>query len=186
MLKQRRFALALVAAGLIQAAHAFFYGFSTLAWTRQGFGAEVIGSLWALGVIAEIIFFAALRRIETVVSAEALLFIGGAAAVVRWTAMAFAPPLAVLLPLQILHAGTFAASHVGALRIVERETPPEVAGLGMTLYAVLAAGTPIGLATLASGALFDRFGAGGYAAMAAMAACGLAAAFAMARTPRLA
>jgi len=44
------------------------------------------------------------------------------------------------------------------------------------LSSVLSAGVLIGLATAVSGPLYDRFGAGGYWAMAALAAVGLLAA----------
>jgi PPP family 3-phenylpropionic acid transporter len=181
LLRNRKFALALLATGLTQSAHGFFYAFSTLVWSRQGFDAGTIGALWATGVACEVVFLLMLRHTEKVLSAETMVLIGSGVSVLRWGAMAFAPPLFVVLPLQILHAGTFAATHVGALRIVERETSPEAAGLGMTLYAIAVAGTPLGLVTILSGVLFDRVGAGGYAAMAALAAAGFFAAIAMAR-----
>src|SRR4051812_19356680 len=50
------FMTAVVAAGLIQSAHAFYYGFSTLAWKRQGIAEDMTGVLWATGVAAEIGF----------------------------------------------------------------------------------------------------------------------------------
>lgn len=181
LLGNQRFRWTLIAAGLTQAAHGFYYGFSSLAWSRQGLDPATIGALWAVGVAVEVGFLLGLRRVEQRVSAEGLVLIGAACAVLRWTALAFAPPLWLLWPLQALHAASFAATHVGALRIVERETPPEVAGLGMTLYAALAAGTPLGLATIASGVLFDRVGAAGYGAMALLAAGGLGAAIVMTR-----
>ena len=46
---------------------------------------------------------------------------------------------------------------------------------------MLSAGLLIGLATAASGPLYDRFGAGGYWAMAAMAVAGLFAAIPLRR-----
>jgi PPP family 3-phenylpropionic acid transporter len=178
--RRPRFALALIATGLIQASHGFYYGFSTLAWTKQGIDAGTIGLLWGVAVLAEVGLLASMRQVERFGNPTAFVLIGGAGALVRWSALAFAPPLALLWPLQLLHAMTFTITHIGALRIVERETPPELAGSGMTLYAMLAAGTPLGLATLASGALFDRFGAAGYLAMAGMGAAGIIAAIAMA------
>jgi PPP family 3-phenylpropionic acid transporter len=183
LFKRRRFALAMIASGLVQAAHAFYYGFSSLAWTQQGFGAATIGALWAVGVVAEVILFMTLRVIEPRVTPERLVMIGAAGALVRWGVMMVSPPLWVLWPLQILHAASFTATHVGALRIVEREAPPELAGSGMVLYAMLAAGTPMGLATLGSGWLYDHYGAGGYGAMAVMAAIGLGVSILMVMRP---
>jgi hypothetical protein len=49
----------LIACSLVQASHALYYGFSTIDWTTKGLSDTAIGSLWALGVIAEILLFAA-------------------------------------------------------------------------------------------------------------------------------
>ena len=107
--------------------------------------------------------------------------VGSAAAVLRWSAMAFAPPLWLLWPLQALHALTFAATFLAGLQIVERLSPPESHTAAQTLSSMLSAGVLIGLATAASGPLYDRFGAGGYWAMAVMAVAGLIAAIPLRR-----
>lgn len=173
LLTQPRFALTIASAGLIQAAHAFYYAFSPLVWREQGFSDGLVGILWAFGVIVEIAFLALLPRIERRITPEMLILIGGIAAVARWAALALVPPLWLVWPIQALHALTFAATHVGALRLVFREAPESVAGLAQTLYAAIASGTVFGLATLASGALYDAVGAGGYWAMAGLALLGL-------------
>ena len=165
------FMLAIVASGLIQGAHGFHYGFSTLVWRGQGISEAVTGALWATGVAAEILFLWFLPRER--VGPLQLVLIGGVASVLRWTVAAFAPPAAVLFPLQVLHALTFAATFVGGLRLVQRLCPPEAATAAQTLSASLSGGLFIGLATLGSGPLFDAWGAAGYLAMAAMSLAGL-------------
>ena len=167
------FAIPVAAASLIQCGHAFYYGFSTLVWTRQGFSDGLIGWLWAFGGIIEVGLLWTLPRFERRFSPEALIALGGAAGVVRWSAMAFMPPAWLLWPLQGLHALTFAAAHVGAIKLVQREAPAHVAGVAQTLYAGLASGTLAGLAMLLAGALYDAAGASGYFAMAGFAASGL-------------
>ncbi|MBL8548895.1 MAG: MFS transporter [Hyphomonadaceae bacterium] len=174
LLKAPVFLRVLAASGLIQAAHGFYYGFSVLVWGDQGISATTIGLLWGFAVAVEVVFLASLPIIERRLSPEALLIIGGAGALVRWSLMAFAPTGFALWPLQALHALSFAAAHVGALRLVMRSAPEEVSGLAQTFYASLASGALLGLATLASGYLYNLFGAGGYAAMAVMAGAGLA------------
>jgi PPP family 3-phenylpropionic acid transporter len=171
---RKRFALLLVAAGCIQGSHGFFYNFSSLAWKAQGIGPDTIGMLWAVSVVCEVIALSTMRYWERFFRPETLLLIGACACFTRWLGLSFAPPLALIVPLQMLHVGSFAAAHIGTLRIVERETPPHLAGLGMTLYAALGNGTPLGLATLASGYLYAQFGARGYLAMAVAAAIGVA------------
>ena len=171
LLKDRTFVVAIVSSGLIQGAHGFQYGFSALLWRGQGVSEAVIGALWGAGVAAEILFLWFLPR-ERIRPLQ-LVLIGGAASVLRWTLMAFAPPALLLFPLQALHAFTFAATFVGGLRLVQQLCRPDQATAAQTLSASLSGGLFIGLATLVSGPLFDRYGASGYLAMSTMAAVGL-------------
>jgi PPP family 3-phenylpropionic acid transporter len=180
LFQRRAFVFALAAGALIQCAHAFYYGFSALIWRAQGVSDALIGWLWAFAVMAEIVLLWFLARIEKRFTPETLMLLGAIGAVLRWLLMAPAPPAIALWPLQALHALSFAAAHVGALRIVQRETPPEIAGLGLTFYAAATA-TSLGLATLAAGALYDAAGARGYLAMAAIAAAGALVAYAARR-----
>jgi len=48
------------------------------------------------------------------------LAIGGAGAILRWGAMAFDPPVVLLVPLQVLHACSFAAAHLGLMGFMAR------------------------------------------------------------------
>ena len=169
---------AIVSIGAVQAAHAFQYGFSAILWKAQGISEAVTGQLWAFGVVAEIalmwLFEPWRRRIG--IGPWSLLVAGALASILRWGVMAFAPPLWLLWPLQAVHALTFAATFLAGLQIVERLAPRDSQTAAQMLSSVLSAGVLIGLATAASGPLYDRYGAGGYGAMAILAAAGLVAA----------
>lgn len=186
LLRNRRFLVLIIACGLIQSAHAFYYGFSTLVWRGQGISAEVVGFLWAFGVATEVAFLWSLTHIERRVTPEALILIGAGGAVGRWLAMGFAPTGWVLWPLQAMHALSFAAAHVGAMRLLFRDTPERLAAMAQTLYAALSGGILIGASTLLSGVLYDAVGARGYWAMALIAAAGGALALLLPRANRLA
>lgn len=54
LLRDPAFLTAAVAASLIQASHAIYYGFSALDWRAAGLDGSAIGALWALAVVAEI------------------------------------------------------------------------------------------------------------------------------------
>ena len=172
LLRNRRFLILIVACGLIQAAHGFYYSFSTIVWRGQGISPEMVGVLWAFGVAVEVAFLWSLPFIERRTTPEALILIGAGAAVARWFAMGFAPLGWVLWPLQAMHALSFAAAHVGAMRLLQREAPEHSAAMAQTLYAVMSGGLLMGASTLLSGHLYDIGGAIGYWAMAAMAAAG--------------
>jgi PPP family 3-phenylpropionic acid transporter len=163
-----------LAAALIQASHALYYNFSAVDWTAKGIDSGTVGLLWALGVVCEIALFAVSGRLR--ISLIGLVAVGAAGAAVRWTAMAFEPPLALLPVLQCLHGLSFGATHLGAVQFVARATRAGRAGAAQgdfgTVLAVAAA-----VATGFSGVLYDAFGGASYLAMAGMAAVGGAFAF---------
>ncbi|WP_395645659.1 MFS transporter [Terricaulis sp.] len=172
LLRNRRFLILIVACGLIQAGHGFYYSFSTLSWRAQGISADTVGLLWGLGGIAEVAFLWSLPLIEKRLSPEAMILAGAGGGFVRWIVMGFAPTGFVLWPLQVLHCLSFAAAHVGAMRLLYRYTPEENAGMGQTLYAALSGGLLMGCSTLLSGYLYDAIQARGYWAMAGAAFVG--------------
>lgn len=173
LLRDPAFMTAIAAIGLMQSTHAFYYAFSAIAWRRQGIAENLTGLLWGTGVAAEVVFLWFMEPLRRKLGPWRLLMLSGLASIVRWTAFAFSPPLAWLWPLQALHALTFAASYLGGLELVERISPPDSHSAAQTLSSALSAGVLIGLATMLSGPLYDRFGALGYLAMSALAALGL-------------
>jgi PPP family 3-phenylpropionic acid transporter len=173
LVRDRTFLLAVLSVGVIQATHAFYYGFSALAWRAQGISDTMVGLLWGWGVLVEIGFLWFMEPWRRKVGPERLLILGAVAGVIRWTAFAFSPPLWALFPLQALHTFTFAATFVAGLSLIERLSPPQSASAAQTISSALSGGLLIGLATLASGALFDAVGAMGYLAMAALSVIGL-------------
>jgi PPP family 3-phenylpropionic acid transporter len=169
LLRNPAFLAVAAAASLVQASHALYYGFSTIDWQSEGFDGTTIGALWALGVLAEIVLFAVSARLP--IAPTALILIGAAGAVIRWGAMALAPPAAALPALQALHALSFGATHLGALAFVTRAAPP---GLGATAqgYLGVALGLVMAGAMGLSGVLYGRYGGLAYGAMALTACAG--------------
>lgn len=178
------FMTAILAIGAVQATHAFYYGFSAIAWKVQGITEATTGLLWATSVVVEIGYMWVVEpwRRARGIGPWPVLMLGGVAAVARWTLLAFVPPLWALWPLQALHALTFAATYLAGVEIIERLAPPGQHTAAQTLNSVIAAGVLIGLATLASGPLYDRFGTLGYLAMTGLAAVGLVAGWWLKRT----
>jgi PPP family 3-phenylpropionic acid transporter len=169
LLRNRGFLAIAAAAAMIQASHAVYYGFSALQWQAAGLTGATIGVLWAIGVIAEIVLFAASagRPFDPVI----LLAAGAGGALIRWGAMVFDPSLPVLTVLQCLHAFSFGATHLGAVAFVARAAP---AGLGASVQGYLAVALALAMAVAmgVSGELYADFGSGAYAAMALLAAFG--------------
>ncbi len=170
------FLVFLVAAGATQASHAMLYTFGALNWRAHGISTDWVGILWAIGVLVEIGLFAYAKPLAARFGIMRLMALGALACVVRWAVLAFDPPLAVLIPLQVLHGLTYGATHVTAIKFIARAVPQAAAGTAQGLYATIAAGIGHGAATIVSGRLYAAHGAYGYLAMAALAAVGLAAA----------
>lgn len=173
LLRDPAFMLAVVSVGLIQSAHAFYYGFSALTWRAQGIPESLTGVLWGVGVAVEIGFMWFMEPWRRAVGPRRLLVLGGAAAVVRWTALAYSPPLWALFPLQALHTLSFAATFLASLQLVERLSTPKNASAAQVINSALSGGFLSGLATIASGWIYDEAGAKGYLLMSLMAALGL-------------
>ncbi len=159
------------AASLTQGSHALYYGFSTMEWRAAGISGITIGVLWAIGVLAEIVLFAFSARLA--ISPTMLLMLGAAGAILRWSAMAFDPPTAVLLPLQLLHAASFGAAHLGAMGFLARAVPRELAATAQGLVATVS-GIVMASATGLSGLIYAASGSFAYLAMAAMGLAGFA------------
>ncbi len=176
VLRDSRFRLFIAATALIQASHGVYYGFGTLNWQAQGYSETIIGWLWAVGVVAEIILFVFGARLVGVMGPARLIALGGLAGAVRWSVTGLTAGLGILVVMQALHAFTFAATHLGAIYFISRRVPPALSASAQGLYSAMVMGLALGAAILLSGKLFALYGAGAYHAMAAMAALGTAAA----------
>jgi len=172
LLRDPVFVAVALASSMVQGSHALFYGFSTLQWRAIGLNGAVIGLLWGLGVLAEIVLFAWSGRLPAALRPTVLLAIGGAGAVIRWTAMAFDPPLAALPLLQILHAASFGAAHLGAMAFLARAVPKELAATAQGLVATVS-GIVTASAMAISGVVYAASGSLAYLVMAGMALIGL-------------
>jgi PPP family 3-phenylpropionic acid transporter len=176
LLRDRPFVAVVAAASLIQASHALYYGFSAVQWSAAGFDGTVIAALWALGVAAEIVLFALQSRLPPFFEPTVLLLAGACGGILRWIGMAFDPPAFMLAALQLLHALSFGATHLGALMFLARHAPPAQAATAQG-YLAVASGLAMAGAMALSGVLYREFGSAAYAAMAlttvAGGACGL-------------
>jgi PPP family 3-phenylpropionic acid transporter len=172
LLRNPAFLAVVLASSMVQGSHAFYYGFSTIQWRAEGFDGRLIGLLWGLGVLAEIVLFALSVRLPKSLPPTALLAIGGAGAIIRWTAMAFDPPVALLPALQLLHAASFGAAHLGMMGFLARNVPRELAATAQG-FASTWSGIVNASATFVSGFVYAATGSLAYLVMATMALIGL-------------
>ena len=171
LLRQPRFVLFVATASLLQASHAVYNGFSTLHWRAAGIRESMIGVLWAEGVVAEVLLFSASGFFVARLGPFGLLILAGICGVVRWTVLSQTTEIAALAVIQVLHAITFGAVHLGAMHFVARNAPPGLSATAQGLYAS-ASGFAMGLAMIGAGSLFAAFGGQAFVAMAAISAFG--------------
>lgn len=181
LLRAPVFLIFLAAASCEQATHAFYYGYGGLHWKSIGYSEILIGVIWPLGVLAEIALFSQALRVLRLFGPSKLLFLGGLIAVVRWTILAFDPPLPLVIFAQFLHGGTFALAHLGAVFFILKAVPPRLAATAQSLYFMGSQGVMMGLATLAIGPVYSSLGGRAYLMMTALGVVSLGFTLLMAR-----
>lgn len=161
---------------LIQGSHALYYAFATIHWQAAGLSSGLIGLLFAESVLAEVALFAFGGRLAERLGARRLALLAAGCGVLRWAVTAETTAWPVLAVVQALHAATFGAMHLAAMRVLIG-LPAAQAATAQALHGAVGVGAPMLVLTLASGALFAAFGGAAFWAMAALSALGLVAAW---------
>lgn len=133
-LREPGFRRILLVAALVQGSHAAYYAFSTLHWQAAGLSSALIGMLWGWGVVAEVILFLYGGRLADRLGVRGLAWLAAGAGVLRWSVTGFTTDLLPLFLVQGLHAATFGAMHLAAMRALVA-LPAEVSGRAQTLLA---------------------------------------------------
>ena len=153
--------IALMAAGAcMSAAHGPYYTFYSIHLVGQGYSKAATGWLWALGVICEIAIFAWMPRLFRAWTLRTILVASFAAAVVRFLLIGwFASSLVALLLAQVLHAATFGAFHAASIGYVHKLFRGRLQSRGQAIYGSVAFGVGGAIGGLASGYVWDAWGA---------------------------
>lgn len=166
LLRDWGFVAIITASALIQGSHAAYYAFASIAWQGLGLGGLTIAGLWVLGVLAEIVVFALSPRFT--LQPSTLVVIGALSAVARWSITAQEPSLAVLAVVQLAHGLTYGITQVGTMGLLVRHVPIHQMARGQG-YLAACGGIVSMVASILSGMVYARYGAGVYYLMAAMA-----------------
>lgn len=153
VVQDRRLASIFLVGSLIQASHAVLYAFGSLFWSSQHFSQPTIGALWAVGVVAEILLFLVVGE-RGRWSPKTLLIAGGVLGLFRWIAFPIADSIAPAFALQLLHAATFAATHLAVMAAVAATRGPTPVLHLQAAYTLVAGFAAAGAAALA-GPLYE-------------------------------
>lgn len=154
-------------------AHAALYVFYSLYLADLGYNKFQIGLFWALGVFAEVIFFYFQSKVLSRLDPEVVLQMAFGIGVIRFVLIAFFPLTWVLILAQIMHAGTFAAHHSAATKLLQRWFTGPLQARGQALMATVSYGLGGTLGGIVAGWLWDATLPRNVFVMSAL-ACGLA------------
>ena len=142
----------LVVVFLVQLSHGPYYTFYSIYMEEHGYSRSVIGALWALGVIAEIIVFIFMHRLIPVFGLRALLLFSLAVTVLRWcTLVWFVDSLPLMIVNQLMHAATFGVYHAVAIQYFHTYFKGSHQGRGQALYSSRSFGAGGSLGALLGG-----------------------------------
>jgi PPP family 3-phenylpropionic acid transporter len=165
------FLLPLAGFSIIYGTHWIINAFGALLWKQQGISEDIIGPLIALGALSEAAMMFAWRFFGGRVSARTVLLISAVVTVLRWVAMAFSPPVWLLIPLQMLHGVTFALGYLGGVHFIANWTSEDIAAETQSYFVVAQQAMSV-IALVGFGWIVGALGPHGYFIAAAFAAVG--------------
>jgi MFS transporter, PPP family, 3-phenylpropionic acid transporter len=160
-LLRRREVLAFFASTFLMiAAHASLYVYYSLYLAQIGYSKTVIGLMWSLGVVAEIVFFYYQAPIFRRFGVQRLMLLSLLIAVIRFLMIGFgAESLFLLLIAQVLHAATFGTHHSASVITLQRWFSGALQARGQALFISISYGLGGTFGGLILGEIWDTFGA---------------------------
>lgn len=160
LLKRREVLAFFASTFLMIAAHASVYVYYSLYLAEMGYSKTVIGLMWSLGVVAEIVFFYWQAPLFRRLGVRWLMLVSLAIGVVRFLMIGFgAESLALLLIAQLLHAATFGVHHSASVATLQRWFAGPLQARGQALYISVSYGLGGTAGGLLLSACWDTFGA---------------------------
>jgi MFS transporter, PPP family, 3-phenylpropionic acid transporter len=151
--------LLLAAAFFHVLSHISLYAFFSLYLDSLGYSKTTIGVLWAISVLAEIVWFFTQSRWLPLMSLSAWVVICSALTALRMGVTAiWGDVWWLLVAVQMLHAFTFATHHTANVALISHFFPGKLRGRGQAIYTVVAYGSTGVLGSIAGGLLSERFG----------------------------
>lgn len=159
LLKRREVIAFFTSTFLMIAAHASLYVFYSLYLAQIGYNNTVIGLMWSLGVVVEIVFFYFQAPIFRRFGVRKLMIASLLIAFARFLLIGFgAQSLLLLLIAQVMHAATFGTHHSASVATLQRWFSGPLQARGQALFTSISYGLGGTLGGLILGAFWDTFG----------------------------
>ncbi|MDO8293085.1 MAG: MFS transporter [Gallionella sp.] len=156
-------------------AHGPYYTFFSIYLVEHGYAKSAVGGLWALGVICEIGVFFLMPWLARRYGFTRILVASLGLAVLRFMLIGWGVDfLLLLLIAQVLHAATFGAYHAASVGLVHEFFQGRHQSKGQAMFGSLTYGAGGVLGGLASGPIWQHYGASVlYSCSAGMALAGM-------------
>lgn len=139
-------------------AHASLYVFYSLYLQNLGYGKQIIGLFWMVGVGAEVLYFYFQKQVYQIFGPQQIIRITFILGLVRFLVIAVIPDFWPLLIVQLFHAGTFAAHHSASIRLMQKWFTGNTQARGQALYTTIAYGLGGTVGGLSAGWVWDSMG----------------------------
>ena len=160
VLKRTEVIILLTGCALMVSSHGLLYNFYSIFLQEQGYSNIIIGILWSIGVIFEILIFIMMPMILKQLTLKSVLLFSLLFAVIRFFLIgAFADSLSILILAQIMHAATFGSFHVASIQLISNFFNNEHQARGQSLYNSITYGVGGAIGGLGGGYLIDYWGA---------------------------
>lgn len=160
VIRQPKVMAFLVVCFLMLCSHGPYYTFYTIFLEEQGYSSHMIGVLWAVGVVAEVVIFLLMHRLLPAFGARKLLVVTLLLTTMRWLLIGFfVDDLVMLFLAQLIHAFSFGVFHSVGISLVHKYFTGSHQGRGQALYASMSFGAGVAVGSLISGLLWDSMGA---------------------------
>ena len=134
ILKRPEVFLFLAASLLLQASHGTYYAFFSLHLEQHGHSKALTGSLWALGVLAEVGIFMVVHLLLPRFGAVRLMQMALLLTALRWAVIgSMADSIAALVLAQLVHAFSFGVAHAASVEFIRQHFTGGTQGRGQAL-----------------------------------------------------
>lgn len=155
------FVLPLLAFALVNSSNAIIGSFGALLWHENGIPNYFLGPLLGIAAVGEAILMFAWRRFGGRVTARNMILTAAIAGLVRFTIMAFNPPVELLFLTQTLHAFSFGMGYFGVVHFIANWTNEANAAEAQGFANMLNMGASM-IALIVFGVLVEHFGANAF------------------------
>jgi PPP family 3-phenylpropionic acid transporter len=139
-------------------AHATLYTFYSLYLQKLGFGKQIIGLFWMIGVGAEVLYFYFQKYFYGRFNPYRIVGFTFLLGMIRFMVIAFYPGFWPLLIVQLFHAGTFAAHHSASIHLMQKWFKGSTQARGQAMYTTCSYGLGGTIGGLVAGWVWEDYG----------------------------